>query len=296
MSPIDILTLTVTAVGVISFALVFTVLYLNYANSQVASIKSGSADLDLIDDTIYHNMNGKKRYRRVLRVTKQILFYIAIAILIPFLALSLYTKMSNGIAMIDGRGVIVVASGSMSEKNSANPYLDAIDNQLDTYDLITIESVQSDADLQIYDIIAYRNNEGINVIHRIVGTDIGKDGEVRYITRGDSNNASDSYKPSLDDVLGKYSDKRIPYVGILFMFLQSYAGILTVLAVIYCLIMIELISGRIYNAQGDRLEILMDAIDFENDTEFDDELDYRFVETITYKNRNYQIEVQEDDE
>ena len=296
MSPIDILTLTVTAVGVISFALVFTVLYLNYANSQVASIKSGSADLDLIDDTIYHNMNGKKRYRRVLRVTKQILFYIAIAILIPFLALSLYTKMSNGIAMIDGRGVIVVASGSMSEKNSANPYLDAIDNQLDTYDLITIESVQSDADLQIYDIIAYRNNEGINVIHRIVGTDIGKDGEVRYITRGDSNNASDSYKPSLDDVLGKYSDKRIPYVGIFFMFLQSYAGILTVLAVIYCLIMIELISGRIYNAQGDRLEILMDAIDFENDTEFDDELDYRFVETITYKNRNYQIEVQEDDE
>ncbi|MBR5818302.1 MAG: signal peptidase I [Clostridia bacterium] len=296
MSPIDILTLTVTAVVVISFALVFTVLYLNYANSQVASIKSGSADLDLIDDTIYHNMNGKKRYRRVLRVTKQILFYIAIAILIPFLALSLYTKMSNGIAMIDGRGVIVVASGSMSEKNSANPYLDAIDNQLDTYDLITIESVQSDADLQIYDIIAYRNNEGINVIHRIVGTDIGKDGEVRYITRGDSNNASDSYKPSLDDVLGKYSDKRIPYVGIFFMFLQSYAGILTVLAVIYCLIMIELISGRIYNAQGDRLEILMDAIDFENDTEFDDELDYRFVETITYKNRNYQIEVQEDDE
>ena len=296
MSPIDILTLTVTAVGVISFALVFTVLYLNYANSQVASIKSGSADLDLIDDTIYHNMNGKKRYRRVLRVTKQILFYIAIAILIPFLALSLYTKISNGIAMIDGRGVIVVASGSMSEKNSANPYLDAIDNQLDTYDLITIESVQSDADLQIYDIIAYRNNEGINVIHRIVGTDIGKDGEVRYITRGDSNNASDSYKPSLDDVLGKYSDKRIPYVGIFFMFLQSYAGILTVLAVIYCLIMIELISGRIYNAQGDRLEILMDAIDFENDTEFDDELDYRFVETITYKNRNYQIEVQEDDE
>lgn len=296
MNSLDIITLTVTAIGVISFALVFTVLYLNYANSQVASVKAGNADLDLIDDTIYHNMNGKKKYRRVLRLAKQILFYIAIAILIPFLAFSLYTKLSSGIVMFGGRGVIVVASGSMSEKNSANPYLSALNNQLDTYDLITLEQVESSADLEMYDIIAYRNDEGINVIHRIVGTEIGKNGEIRYITRGDSNNASDSYKPSVDDVLGKYADKRIPYVGIFFMFLQSYAGILTVLAVIYCLIMIEFISGKIYTAQEDRLEVLMNAIDFKDDTEFDDDLDCRFVETITYKNRNYQIEVQEDDE
>ena len=135
--------------------------------------------------------------------------------------------------------------------------------------------------------------EGVNIIHRIVGIYPSTTG-VRYITRGDANNVDDKYRPTVDDVLGRYTDRRIPYVGVFVLFLQSYAGILTMLGVIYCLIMIEFISGKIYDAQERRIEILQSIIDFKDDTEFDDDLDYHFVETITYKNQQYRIDVNEE--
>ncbi len=291
MDSFELLALLVTGIGVVSFAIVFTVLYLSHANSAIEELKSGKADLDLIDDTIYANMNGKKVSRRVWQITKQVLSYVAIALLIPILALSIYTKATSGVAMLGGKGVIVVASGSMSQKNAANPYLATLHDQFDTYDMIMLRRVDSQSELKQYDIIAYRNPEGVNVIHRITG--FTSDG--RYIMRGDSNNADDDYHPTFEDVVGKYTHQRIPLVGIFVVFLQSYSGALTLLAIIYCLIMISVIGNKIYNAQTARLEILKQAIDFENDEEFDDDLDYRFLETIIYKNQEYVIVNKPDD-
>ena len=293
MNSLELIALIVSGVGVLSFAIVFTVLYLTYTSSAVNGIKEGKSDLDLIDDTVYNNMNGKKKHRKVLRVVKQALFYLTIAILVSFLVFSLYGKFTTGIAMVGGRGVIVVASGSMSIKNPANPYLAGHNNQLNTYDMIVLEKVESENDLALYDVISYRNDEGINVIHRIVNIENTPDG-IRFVTRGDSNNADDKYKPYFKDVMGRYTDTRVPYVGVFIMFLQSYAGILTVLGVIYCLVMIEFVSGKIYDAQERRIEILQSIIDFKDDTEFDDDLDYHFVETIIYKNQHYKIDVNEE--
>ena len=121
MESFEIIALLVTGVGVVSFATIFTILYLSYANSSVSEYRAGQRDVELIEETIYNNINSTKRHRRLIRRLKQISFYVAIAILIPFLILSLYTKVSLGVAMIGGRGVIVVASGSMSEKNPQNP-------------------------------------------------------------------------------------------------------------------------------------------------------------------------------
>ena len=289
MESFEIIALLVTGVGVVSFATIFTILYLSYANSSVSEYRAGQRDVELIEETIYNNINSTKRHRRLIRRLKQISFYVAIAILIPFLILSLYTKVSLGVAMIGGRGVIVVASGSMSEKNPQNPNLAAItpyDNQFDTYDLIVLERVDRPSELKLYDVIAFTNDEGDNIIHRIVGTE-GYGENLRYITCGDANNANDKYKPAFEDVIGRYTEERVPVIGVFVMFLKSYSGIITLAAVIYCLVMIEYLGDKIYKAQGARLTVLQNHIDFVKETTFDKSLQTRFVETVRFKNYEY---------
>ena len=269
-----------------SFATVFTVLYRSYAASAVEDYESGKCDVELIDETIISNLKSSKVGKKIGDVLKQTLFGISVALLVPFLLISIYSKFVNGVAMFGGYGMIAVASGSMSEKNPANPYLATIDNQFYTYDMILLEKVNSAGDLQRYDVIAYVNDKGVNVIHRIVGFEQGADG-LRIVTRGDSNNADDTYKPCMDDVLGKYADRRIPYIGSVVMFLQSYSGIITVASVLYCLIMIESIRNKIERAREARLEILQESINFIADTEQDEKLDSSFVETVYFKNYAY---------
>ena len=286
MSQFELIATIVTAVGVVSFATIFTILYRSYANAAVAEYASGQADVDLIEETILENARSRQKHHRILRRVKQVLTILFVLLLIPFLFLSLYSKITHGIAMINGRGLIAVASGSMSEKNSANPYLAGLDNQFNTYDMITLERVESPSDVRLYDVIAFVNDEGINVIHRVVGFQ-STAGGVRYITRGDSNNADDSYKPAFEDLLGRYTDQRIPYVGVFVMFLQSYSGIITVLTVIYCLFMIEGVSSKLHRAREERLALLQDSIDFRTETVSDESLGSSFVETVYFKNFAY---------
>ncbi|MBQ8879745.1 MAG: signal peptidase I [Clostridia bacterium] len=289
MESFEIIALLVTGVGVVSFATIFTILYLSYANSSVAEYRAGQRDVELIEETIYNNINSTKRHRRLMRRIKQISFYVAIAILIPFLILSLYTKISVGVAMIGGRGVIVVASGSMSEKNPQNPNLSAItpyDNQFQTYDLIVLEKVDSPSELKMHDVVAFENDEGVNIIHRIVGTE-GYGDSLRYVTCGDANNANDKYRPSFDDIIGRYTGDRIPVIGVFVMFLQSYSGIITLAAIIYCLVMIEYVGDKIYKAQGSRLTVLGNHIDFVKEMTFDESLHAKFTETVRFKNFEY---------
>ncbi len=283
---IELIAPIVTGVGVLSFAIIFTILYRGYAHSAVAEYESGQMDVELIDETIINNIKNSKKYRRVLRRVKQVLTIALIALLVPFMLFSIYSKLTNGVAMIGGKGMIAVASGSMSMKNEANPYLANINNQFNTYDMITLEEVKSPSDLNVYDVIAYINDEGTNVIHRIVGVQNTPTG-VRYVTRGDSNNADDDYKPCLDDIIGKYTGSRIPYVGVFIMFLQSISGILTIAAVIYCLIMIESFGNKIYVAREERLLVLQDAIDFKSETVKDEGIDAKFIETVYFKEYVY---------
>lgn len=286
MNQFELIATIVTAVGVASFATIFTILYRVYANSAVAEYESGQGDIELIEETILANAHNRQKHRKILRRVKQVLLIALAALLIPLMCLSLYSKISHGIAMIGGKGLIAVASGSMSEKNPANPYLSGIDNQFYTYDMILLERVESATDLKLYDVIAYVNDEGVNVIHRIVGFEPTSSG-VRMITRGDSNNQDDQYRPSFQDVLGRYTDQRIPYVGIFVMFLQSYSGIITVIAVIYCLFMIESVGGKLHRAREKRLSLLLESIDFRTETVQDDSLDSKFLETVYFKNFAY---------
>lgn len=98
--------------------------------------------------------------------------------------------------------------------------------------------------------------------------------------------ASDKYHPTFDDVIGRYTGKKIPSIGIFIMFLQSYAGIITIISLIYCLIMIDKISNKINTAQKRRIEQLEEAIDYTDELEVE-KIKAEYVETIYYKGYAY---------
>lgn len=290
MSSVEIISLIVTVIGVFSFATIFTILYKSYTTSQIEEIKSGKKDIELIDEVIYERQADVKKRRKVFRIVRSILFYLVLIIVIPIFIFSLVNRFQNNVTMLGNKTLMVVASGSMSEKHEKNSYLinndsdSKLNYQFNTYDIIILEKVQNENDLQLYDVIAYVNNDGINVIHRIKEIENGT-----YETRGDANEQSDTYHPVFDDVIGKYNGKKIAGLGMFIMFLQSYAGIITIVSLIYCLLMIDHFSGKIDEVQTLRVKLLEEAIDYSNES---DKLtiEAKFVETIYYKGYAYQFD------
>ncbi len=292
MTQNEIIALVVTFIGVLSFATIITMLYYSYISSAIKDIGLGKQDANLLYDLVKSSKEKIQKKRKTISIIKNCVFCIFLAIIIPVIALAVVSKANGSVMMIGGNSVMVVASGSMGEKNKANNYLftQNLDNQFQTYDIIGISKVKTDDDLKQYDVIAFINDKGINVIHRIIDFEYSE-GKRLYVTRGDSNNATDSYKPSFDDVIGKYNGKRVPLAGMLVLFFQSGSGIVTALAVIYCLFMIDHLSSKMNQASSKRLDILSSIFDVDDMEEEDIEMmKIGYVEYILYKGYMYRVD------
>ena len=75
MTSVEIISLIVTAIGVASFAAIFTILYRNYTVSNIVEINAGKRDIELIDDYIYSGKSATIQRRRVWKAIKTVLFY-----------------------------------------------------------------------------------------------------------------------------------------------------------------------------------------------------------------------------
>ena len=63
MNSVEIISLVVTAIGVVCFALVFTLLYYSFAQSSIESIKLGKKDVELIEEVFYQKKTQNKKNR-----------------------------------------------------------------------------------------------------------------------------------------------------------------------------------------------------------------------------------------
>ena len=291
MSSTDIIALIVTIIGVASFATVVTILFRNYIRSAIKEIQAGHRDIEIVDLMIYEMDPTVIKKRKATGIAKNVIYYAFLAIIIPIFGLSLYSRIKNNVTKFGDNFVMVVASGSMSFKNEVNDYLitNNLNNQFATYDMIVLSGVKSSSQLHMYDVIAYRNDKGINVIHRIIEIDYSE-GEIRYTTRGDSNSATDSYHPKIKDVIGKYTGKKIPGIGIFIMFFQSYAGIVTILSVVYCSFMISHFNKKLDTATDERRDMLAAVFNVDEMGERDPELMTSVhASTIYYKGYAYEI-------
>ena len=290
MTTTDIIALIVTIIGVVAFATVISILYRHYIKISIAEISKGNRDIELIDKMIYENNPSVKKKQKAVEIVKNVVYYVILAILIPTFGLAIYSRIKNNVTTIGGNSVLVVASGSMSKKDPNNTYLvtNHLNNQFQTYDMIVVAKVKDVSDLKVYDVIAYRNDKGINVIHRIIEKKTSSDGEVSFVTRGDANSSSDSYNPVFKDIIGVYTNRRIRAVGVFVMFFQSYAGIVTIVSVIYTMIYISRFNQKLEEAIIDREIILNNQFDIDllNENTYL-EMEQDFQESIFYRGEVY---------
>lgn len=280
MSKVEILGLVISLLGFILFAIVFTIAYRSFTRSYIKDIKALKEDQNILEDLIKYNHPSYKKRRKIIKAIKNVIFYGLIIILVPFFMISLVSRIRGNVLMFGGKGYLVVASGSMSKRNNSYIEENNLNNQFDTGDIIQIKKLSSTDELKLYDVISFRNDKGINIIHRIIK--INDDGT--YITRGDSNLGSDTYHPTRNDVYGVYTSTKIPKLGYLIMFFKSNFGIMTMVAVVYCIFMIDYFnkkSGERYNKRYDEIEKLVNSKNLDYSELFlqleDEELDYEGI-------------------
>ena len=259
MSKMEIIALVVTIISLLCFCIVFTILFSHYCKASSEEVLSGKKDIELLDSEFLEKKK-KKKESNTRKIVKKVVSYVVLSVLILFLGLSIYSKANNDVMLLGNSALLTVASGSMSYKNEENTYLDFnnLDDQFQTYDVIQIEKVKEE-DLKLYDVIAFKNNENKIIIHRIIKIESDVLG-VKYTTRGDANNLSDEFNPRFENIVGRYTGNRVPIVGIFVLFLQSYSGMVTVVALLYCIYMFDKNYSKLKKNCDDRLNLLLDII------------------------------------
>lgn len=250
----------------------------------------------MIDNAIDEEKEKQSKSKKAWRLVGKIFSYVLLGVVFAFFVFSLASKIQNNTMLFGDSTLVVIASGSMSEKNNNfvkdNPELN---NQFDTYDIIGITKYQKQEEISLFDVVAYKNKKNITIVHRIVEIHTDeKTGEVSYLTQGDTNLYADNTSNSqyagyltYDKIIGKYDGRRIKGLGIFVIFLQSPAGIVTVLSVVYCLFMFDHFSSKYKKAIAERTNMLVKLIDYDLSKEEVDDVVSNYHETLLYKNQLY---------
>lgn len=310
MTTIEIISLVVTIVCLLSFCLVFTFLFSHYYTSLIRDVKNGKDDIDLIDLYIEEEEEKNSKGRKASKILGKVFSYSLLLIIVGFFGISLVSRFSNDQILIGDSTLIVIASGSMSKRNEANTYLDTynLNNQFDTYDVIGITKYNSQSEVKLFDVVAFKGDDNVTYVHRI--REINENGT--YITRGDSNALDDTagglYKNALsyDKIIGHYNETRIKSIGVFVVFLQSNSGIITVTSIIYCMLMFDHFRNKYYDALDERQEKIIKVLNYDtkNDLNPSEVVRKEAGQFLVYKNVRYsfinnefkeKVELKEDD-
>ncbi len=170
----------------------------------------------------------KNKKQKKNKIVKTIISIVSLVVLLALLVFSVIIKINENNKPVSNAIIKVVYSDSMSYKNEKNNYLTTnnLNNQFKKFDMIIIDKLPAEEDLKLYDIVVYEIKETL-VIHRIISIQEREvDGVVqkRYVLKGDANENADAKTVTYDQMRGIYTGKKIPFVGVVVVFMQSPAG------------------------------------------------------------------------
>ena len=144
-------------------------------------------------------METEKVEKNKINISK--ILNIVVPILFIILALNLMTTKSDKLFEIIGYRSYTVLSGSMEPKFYPGD--------------MVITKHKNKSDIQINDIVTYRDNEGVIITHRII-----EETPKGYITKGDNNNVEDAEILKHDNIIGEVKFS-IPKLGYIMNFLSK---------------------------------------------------------------------------
>lgn len=290
MSSFEILSLVVTFVCLFSFCVVFTVLFRNYNLNAIKDVKEGKEDIELIDGVLLEKEKKKNKKSRTLKIIGRIVYYSLYSFVFLFFIFSLTSRIMDNSLIFGNSGFVVIASSSMETINKDNTYIEKnnLDDQIDIYDIIGISKYNNVNDVKLYDIIAFKADDGRTIVHRIIDIDY-IDNNIQVVTRGDANANSDNnslYDTYLtyEDIIGYYNHSKVPLIGSFVIFLQSNSGIITIVSIGYCVFMFDFYRNKLEKAILERTNLLIELIGYDGK---DNEISNYFSQELVYKGYKY---------
>ena len=260
MSPSEFYNLILCLIVFTCLTVLFSVLITWLIKLNLRVIRAGIED-HKIEEEYNKKLNKKQSHvGKILDVGFPMLVCI---ILFVTLCFSMYSRFTSNQKVGAIPTVKVVNTGSMEYKNKANSYLveNGLDDQIKTFDLIVLRELPKEEDLELYDIVVYETN-GYDIVHRIVGIEEPNDEhpeERWFVLRGDANIYTDEFPVTYDQMKSIYRGERVPFVGTFVQFMQSPAGMLCFLLVVFAVIATPIAEKKFQIAKDERIEIIKQA-------------------------------------
>ncbi len=258
MEGIEIYTFFLCLIVFVLLTGVFTFFIVSLMKMGITLMLSGHDD-----EAILKERNNTPKKSKLSYVENAITLFICVLLILTFI-FSIVVNLRDDIYFENIPTINVVNSGSMSKKNKKNTYLTEynLNDQFSTFDVILIYKVPPASELKRFDIVLYET-DNMRIIHRII--DIEPPNAVHpeeywFTCKGDSNESIDRFPVRYDQIKGIYKGERIPFIGSFISFLQSPAGILCIILVLFGIIAIPIAEKKLLKAREERYEELLDII------------------------------------
>lgn len=220
----------------------------------------------------YEKANSKRESNsRAKSVLWDVLIAIVALVCFAVCGLSCYSQFVDSTFHIGDTDYIVVSDSSMQSVDSSNLYIEenGLDDRIDQWSLIGLDTAFTDDDIELYDIVAINDADGNIVVHRVVNIYETTSGSLVYQLRGDANENSAAYEVAVtsEEILGLYDGYQSYALGVTVSFVRSYIGISVFLAV--GIIMVALLASResLASARKKRYLTVAESLDREPELE-----------------------------
>lgn len=198
-----------------------------------------------IHDTIIRSKEKNKVYQIILNVFFGIFYFVIGSLLL----VAIIFKITNQTMYFGNVTLLTIQTGSMEKVNESNTYIaeNNLTDQIEQYSLITLSKVDSEEELKLYDIAAYKHENKVYV-HRIIRIYHNESENKTYYTfRGDSNASSASFELTitLDQIVGKYTGFQNYGLGVTLNYMQSDIGLIALCSGIIFLLTFNITESKI---------------------------------------------------
>ena len=254
MSKFELYIFTLCLIVFVLLTVIFTAFVVCLVRMYLKMTKAGVNDEKIKKE--YLKEQGKKPSIFGQIIDKAVLV-LCCAVLFVMFGFGLFVSAGEGKTVGRMPVLNVVQSGSMSYVNENHKYIKPgrVDNQMQMFDLIFVDKLPKEEDLKVNDVVVYET-DGALIIHRIVGIEAPNKQhpeETYFLLQGDANEIPDKFPVRYNQMKGIYRGHRIPFVGSFVLFMQSPAGYLCVLLVVFALIATPMAEKKIKTAKANRL-------------------------------------------
>ncbi len=228
------------------------VMIIYFIKTSVKMIEHGLED-EKIKIEYYKEQKIKPAEKILCKIASGLIFAV---ILIAFI-ISLCVQLSGDTVKGNIPTPQIVLSDSMQYKHEDNTYLteNSLDDQFATFDLIFTRKLPGEFELELYDIVVYEYRDQL-IIHRIIGIEEPNEkhpDQRQFLLRGDSVKYSDEFPVLYEQMRAIYEGERIPFVGSFFSFMQSPAGYLCIILLVFAMVVTPIAEKKLEKIKRDRL-------------------------------------------